>query len=128
MTDPAGRHLSFTYGLANFPYQVTQVTSDPGSGIKLTYTYGTWYWLTGATPILTQVTQADNTVVTFTYDSNSLITSVNDTNGKVLESHTYADACNAGLSSSRANGVDALTISYFPNFQYYCGFSGIGVP
>jgi YD repeat-containing protein len=60
---------------------------------------------------LTEVTQADNTFVTFTYDAFNNITSVNDTNGKVLESHTY-DSTGRGLSSSRANGVDALTISY----------------
>jgi YD repeat-containing protein len=128
VTDPAGRHLNFTYG-SNYPSLVTGVTSDPGSGINVTYTYGTGI-APGlvSVPILTQVTQADNTFVTFTYDANLLITSVNDTHGKVLESHTYVDFCNAGLSSSRANSVDALAISYFANFLYYCSPLGIGTP
>jgi YD repeat-containing protein len=110
VTDPVGRHLYFTYGSSTSPsLYVTSVTSDSGSGINLTYTYA-------QSPLsgdldLTEVTQADNTFVTFTYDAFNNITSVNDTNGKVLESHTY-DSTGRGLSSSRANGVDALTISY----------------
>jgi YD repeat-containing protein len=110
VTDPVGRHLNFTYGTgASSPY-VTSVTSDSGSGISLTYAYAPS--LLGGS-VLTRVTQADNTFVTFTYDASNNITSVNDTNGKLLESHTY-DASSHGLSSARASGVDALTVNYGP--------------
>ena len=131
VTDPAGRNLNFTYGSNISNALVTGVTSDPGRGINVTYTYGTVLYLEGTSlPVLTQVTQADNTFVTFTYEPLAFgITSVNDTNGKVLESHTYpSSTCTAGLSSSRANGVDALTVTYFPNFLYYCSFEGVGTP
>jgi YD repeat-containing protein len=105
VTDAAGRYLYFNYGNGGY---VASVTSGSATGINLTYTYGpsisgTW--------VLTQVTQSDNTFETFTYDANQNITSVNDMNGKVLESHTY-DSANRGLSSSRANGVESLTIAY----------------
>lgn len=102
VTDPASRHLTFTYA-SNTSFLVTGVTSDVG-GLSLTYAYD-------AQNRLSQVTKPDQTTVTFQYDSNSNITSVLDSNGKVLESHTY-DSSHRGLSSSRANGVEALTISY----------------
>jgi YD repeat-containing protein len=57
------------------------------------------------------VTEPDLTTITFTYNSQSQITTVTDSNGKVLESHTY-DSSGRGLTSSRANGVEALTITY----------------
>jgi len=60
---------------------------------------------------LTKVTMPDSTTISYQYDSNNLITAVLDTNGKVLESHTY-DAAGKGLTSSKANGVDAVTVSY----------------
>jgi YD repeat-containing protein len=60
---------------------------------------------------LTTVTKPDQTTVSFTYDSNSMITAVKDSNGKILESHTY-DSSGRGLTSSKANGVDAVTVSY----------------
>jgi len=112
-------------------FLVSSVTSDPGTGISVTYTYQ-WVHLGNlfsgdiySGPELVRVTQADGTFVSFTYDQSLRITTVSDTNDKVLEQHTYADACNAGLSSSRANGVDALTL-YFPNMQWYCSFGGVG--
>jgi hypothetical protein len=42
-----------------------------------------------------------------------MITAVMDSAGKVLESHTY-DSKGRGLTSSRAGGVEAITVSY-PN-------------
>jgi YD repeat-containing protein len=101
VTDAASRHLYFTYQ-NNSSYLITAVTSD--FGISLQYAYD-------AQGRLTQVTRPDNTQLNFQYDSNSMITAVTDMNGKVLESHTY-DSAARGLTSSRANGVDALTVSY----------------
>jgi len=124
VTDPAGRHLYFNYGSGTSPY-VASVTSDSGSGINVMYSYEECYQLSSGCgmffseyPALTQVTQADNTFVTFTYSGYLAITGVNDTNGKVLESHNY-DACYGGLSSSRANGVEALSIIF--SDAPYCG-------
>jgi YD repeat-containing protein len=100
VTDPASRHLYFNYSGSST--LVSSVTSDVG--ITLSYTYDT-------NARLTQVTKPDNTTVSFVYDSQNRITTVNDSNGKVLESHTY-DAAGRGLTSSRANGVDAVTVTY----------------
>lgn len=102
VTDAAGRHLNFTYASSFSNYLVTGLNSDVG--ISLSYAYD-------AQGRLATVTKPDQTFVTFDYDANSLITAVKDSNGKILESHTY-DALGRGLTSSRANGVDAVSISY----------------
>jgi YD repeat-containing protein len=130
VTDPAGRHLYFNYGPDGV---LSSVTSDPGTGINVTYTFAvddSWsLWVSsGPRRVLTQATQSDNTTLNFAYDGNLNITSVTDTNGKVLESHLYGGMlCNAGLSSSRANGVDALSL-LFPNMDSYCSYGGVGYP
>jgi YD repeat-containing protein len=102
VTDPASRHLYFTYANPSFTLLATSVTSDVG--ISLTYSYD-------SQGRLTQVTKPDLTTVTFAYDSQSRITSVTDQNGKILESHTY-DSTSRGLTSSRAGGVEAVTLTY----------------
>lgn len=103
VADPGGRHLYFGYP-SNTSYLVNSLTSDVG--ISLSYSYD-------SQGRLTQVTEPDSTTLSFTYDSNSRITAVTDSAGKVLESHTY-DSQGRGLTSSRANGVEAVTVSY-PN-------------
>lgn len=104
VTDPASRTLTFAYGNSSYPNQVTSVSSSVG--ISYSYSYDTQ-------GRLSQVTKPDLTTVSFTYNAQSLITGVTDSQGKTLESHTY-DSKNRGLTSSRANGVDAVTITY-PN-------------
>jgi YD repeat-containing protein len=101
VTDPASRHMNFTY-VNNSSFLVSTVTTD--AGISLTYSYD-------PQGRLAQVTQPDNTIISFQYDANSNMTAVLDTNGKVLESHTY-DASHRGLTSSRANGVESVTVTY----------------
>lgn len=101
VADPVGRHLTFTYQ-NNTSYLITGVTSDVG--LSLTYAYDTHNRLS-------MVTKPDQTTISFQYDSNSLITAVLDSNGKVLESHTY-DSSQRGLTGSQANGVQAVTLSY----------------
>jgi YD repeat-containing protein len=101
VADPAGRHLYFNYQSASSNL-VTSVTTD--FGVTVSYAYD-------SQGRLTQVTKQDNTTISFAYDANSFITSVTDANGKVLESHTY-DSSGRGLTSSRANGVDAVTVTY----------------
>jgi YD repeat-containing protein len=101
VADPAGRHLYFAYA-NNSSRLVTSVTSDVG--ISLSYSYD-------SQGRLTQVTKPDLTTLSFTYDSNSLITAVKDTAGKILEAHTY-DSQGRGLTSSRANGVEGITVTY----------------
>ena len=107
VTDPAGRHLNFTYGTGDQSNLVAGVTSDSDAGISLSYTYDP------SLLRLTKVTLPDNTFMTFEYDSHGLISAVKDLNGKILEAHTYDDK-GRGLTSSRAGGVDAITVSY-PN-------------
>jgi YD repeat-containing protein len=103
VTDPASRTLTYTYQSPT-SYLVTGVSSSVG--LSLSYTYDTQ-------GRLWQVTEPDLTTLTFNYNSQSLITSVTDSNGKVLESHTY-DTASRGLTSSRALGVDSVTVTY-PN-------------
>ncbi len=101
VADPGGRHLYFSYP-NNSSYLITSVTSDVG--LALSYSYD-------SQGRLIQVTNPDQTTTTYQYDSNSMITAVTDSDGKILESHTY-DSCKRGLTSSRAGGVEALTVSY----------------
>jgi len=103
VADPGGRHLYFGYA-NNSSYLVTSVTSDVGN--SMTYAYD-------SQGRLIQITKPDLTTLSFEYDSNSLITAVKDTAGKILESHTY-DSQGRGLTSSRANGVESIAVSY-PN-------------
>ena len=60
---------------------------------------------------LTSVNYPDASAFNFTYDANSNVLSVTDSQGKLIESHTY-DNQNRGLTSSRAYGVDSVSISY----------------
>jgi YD repeat-containing protein len=101
VTDPASRHLNFTYQSGTSAL-VSTVSSDVG--ITLSYTYD-------SLGRLTQVTKPDNTTISFQYDGNNRITAVLDNDGKVLESHTY-DSLGRGLTSSRANGVESVTVTY----------------
>jgi YD repeat-containing protein len=101
VTDPAGRHLSFAYQGPS-PNLVSGLTSDVG--LALVYSYD-------AQGRLLQVTKPDHSTLNFEYDPNSFITAVKDAQGKILEAHTY-DSQGRGLSSSRANGVESVSVSY----------------
>jgi len=101
VTDPAARHLYFNYANGSTPL-VSSVTSD--LGITVSYAYDTL-------GRLTQITRPDSTTVSFEYNTQSLITAVKDSGGKVLESHTY-DAAGRGLTGSRAGGVGSVTLTY----------------
>lgn len=102
VTSASSQHLYFNYGSTSFPNVVTSVTSD--FGLTLSYAYD-------GQGRLIQVTQPDSTTVSFTYNSQSQITAVTDSNGKLLESHTY-DSAGRGLTSSEANGINSVTVSY----------------
>jgi YD repeat-containing protein len=101
VADPASRHLNFTYVNAASPL-VSGVSADVG--ISLSYAYD-------GQGRLNRITKPDNTTVSFQYDTNFNITAVLDSDGKTLESHTY-DSAHRGLTSSRANGVEGVTVSY----------------
>lgn len=101
VTDPASRHLNFGYD-SLFSYHVTSVTSSVGHSISYTYDPQGRLYL---------ITKSDGTVFAFEYDAQSRITAVKYANGKLLESHTY-DAQGRGLTSSRADGVEAVTVTY----------------
>ena len=106
VTDPAARHLNFSYTIymvGGFSVSlVTGVSSDFGTA--LSYQYDT-------AGRLVKVTKPDNTFVTFEYAFANFITAVKDSDGKVLEAHTY-DAQGRGLTSAKAGGVEAITVSY----------------
>jgi YD repeat-containing protein len=103
VTSPGGSTLTFTYGDANNPMQVTTVQDSVG--VVATYTYD-------SSSRLTSVTYPDTSALNFTYDPNSsMLLSVTDSQGKLLESHTY-DAQDRGLTSSRAYGVDSVSLTY----------------
>jgi YD repeat-containing protein len=106
VTDPAARHLYFSYATPT-SFLVTSVTSDVG--LSLSYSYDNQ-------GRLIQYTKPDLTTVSFQYNgpNPTLITAVLDSNGKVLESHTY-DNQGRGLTSSRAGGVESVTITYPPS-------------
>jgi YD repeat-containing protein len=101
VTDPAGRHIYFSYP-DNSTFLISGVTSD--AGISLAYIYD-------SQGRLVKVVKPDQTWVSFEYDGNSLISAVKDSDGKVLESHVY-DSQGRGLTSSRALGVESITIAY----------------
>jgi YD repeat-containing protein len=100
VTDAAGRHLYFGYSGSST--LVSTVTSDVS--LSLAYAYD-------GNGRLTQVTKPDLTTISFQYNTNNLITAVLDFQGKTLESHTY-DGHGRGLTSSKANGVEAVTVAY----------------
>lgn len=102
VTDPANRTITF-----NYPNSASLLISSVVSAL------GTFTYNYDAQGRLTKVTRPDNTFTTFEYDANSLISAVKDTDGKLLEGHTY-DSQGRGLTSTRANGVDSVTVSY-PN-------------
>ena len=109
VTDPASRTLTFSYSDPNNPNQATSVADATGSIATYNYT---------GTAQLSKATYADSSSNTYNYDPSGahLITSVTDGQGKVLESHTY-DSNRHGLTSSRANGVDSVTVSFPSNSQ-----------
>jgi YD repeat-containing protein len=123
VTDPASRHLTFTY-TGNTSYQVASVNSD--AGLTVSYSYN-------GNGLLTKVAKPDGSTLNFQYDTTSYfysptlpnpdITSITDGNGKLLESHTY-DCYARGLSSSRAGGVESVTVTYSDGT--YTGLCGGG--
>jgi hypothetical protein len=61
---------------------------------------------------LTKVSYPDGSALNFTnHPCSSMILSVTDSRGKLLQSHTY-DAQDRGLTSSRAYGVGGVSLSY----------------
>jgi YD repeat-containing protein len=103
VTSPGNKTLTFTYGDPGYFYQATSAQDSVGT--VATYVYDNW-------KRLSSVTYADGSGMNFTYDpTSSMILSVTDKQGKLLESHTY-DTNNRGLTSARAYGVDSVSLSY----------------
>ncbi|MGA3327473.1 MAG: hypothetical protein ABSF45_23675 [Terriglobia bacterium] len=93
----------FTSGDPNNPNQAT--TAQDSVGTVATYTYD-------SSSRLTKVTYPDSSALNFSIDPySSMILSVTDSQGKLLESHTY-NGVRQGLTSSRAYGVDSVSLSY----------------
>jgi RHS repeat-associated protein len=102
VTDAAARVLSFNYANSSFPALATSIQDAVGT--IATYVYD-------ATGHLSSVTYPDASAINFASDTSGLITSTADSQGKVLESHSY-DSTRRGLTSQAANAVDSLGVSY----------------
>jgi len=103
VASPGGSTLTFTYGNSTCPMQATK--AQDAVGTVATYTYD-------SSCRLALVSYPDGSALNFNYDpDSSMILSVTDSQGKLLEAHTY-DTQNRGLTSTRANGVDAVSLSY----------------
>jgi RHS repeat-associated protein len=98
---PGGQWISFSYG--NSQYKNLATSAQDSVGTVATFSY--------VDSNLTQVVYADASQVNYSYDSVNNIISVTDSEGKVLETHTY-DTNGRGLSSSRANLVESITVQY----------------
>jgi RHS repeat-associated protein len=99
VTSAGGQVLTFNYGAAR-----TVQSIQDSVGVVATYTYN-------PNLDLTEVVYADGSSVNMSYDPLDQLLSVKDSQGKVLESHTY-DYSRRGLTSVRANGVDSVTVQY----------------
>jgi RHS repeat-associated protein len=95
---PGGQWITFTYENSNL---ATSVQDSVGTVATFSYVESN----------LTQVVYADGSQINYEYDEANNIISVTDKEGKVLETHTYDDS-GRGISSSRASGVDSITIQY----------------
>jgi YD repeat-containing protein len=102
ITSPGGSTLTFTYGDPNNTTQATTVQDTVGT--VATYTYDNM-------SRLTQVVYSDSSQYNYAYDANSNILSVTDSQGKLIEGHTY-DSQNRGLTSTQAYGVNSVSLSY----------------
>jgi RHS repeat-associated protein len=101
ITAPGGQWVSFTY---SDPQNVILATSAQDAvGTFATFSY--------VDSNLTQVLYEDASELNYAYDTDYNIVSVTDAEGKVLETHAY-DTEGRGLSSSRANSVDSITLEY----------------
>ena len=100
--DPLGENMYFQYGNSSFPNLVTAITTDAGPTYQYNY---------DAAGHLTQVVYPDASQINYQYDANGLLLNVTDAAGKVIEAHTY-DNQRRGLTSSKANGVELVTIAY----------------
>jgi YD repeat-containing protein len=95
VTDPASRYLTFTYANPS-SYIVTGVSASVG--VSVSYAYDTQ-------GRLLTVTEQDLSTLNFAYNSQSLISQVTDSLGKVLETHTY-DSSGRGQSAAAAHSAD----------------------
>ena len=110
ITDPGGMTLTFNYSNASYPRLCTSIADSVGSVATYAYDF--------ATGRITQVAYADGSQLNFTYtdpNSNTLISRITDSQGKVVETHTY-DSQRRGLTAQRANNVDQVTVTY--NYPY----------
>ena len=98
---PGGQWILFTYDDSQYVNLATSAQDAVGTVATFSYIDSN----------LTQVVYADGSQINYAYDDDDNIISVSDSEGKVLETHTY-DTNGRGLSSSRANSVDLITIQY----------------
>jgi RHS repeat-associated protein len=101
--NPGGRVLRLRYA----GDLLTEV-AGPDELVKATYGYG-------GDGLLATVTYLDGTGYRFSYDPSGRLQTVQDLSGEVLESHTYDPATGRAVTSSLADGQEALTLTYQPS-------------
>jgi RHS repeat-associated protein len=101
VTAPGGPWLTFSYALAQDPNRVTSIQDSVGT--VATYSY--------FSSLLTQAAYPDGGQLNYAYDTANNINTITDDQAKIIETHTY-DGSGRGLTSSRAGGVDAVTVQY----------------
>ncbi len=101
VTAPGGQWLSFSYANSTFVSLATSAQDSVGTVATFAYTGNQ----------LIQAAYPDGGQLNYAYDSSGNISTVTDALGKIVETHTY-DSNGRGLTSSRANGVDTVTVQY----------------
>ena len=94
VTDAAGRVLTFNYANASFPRLCTSISDAVG-------TFSTYQY--DSSGRLTQVAYPDGSQYNFQFNdpnSNTLISSVTDSQGKIIEAHTY-DSQRRGVTAQQ---------------------------
>ncbi|HEX4079499.1 MAG TPA: hypothetical protein VHX61_11590, partial [Rhizomicrobium sp.] len=79
LTDATGRQTTFTYGLAAYPLQITQITDPFGRSAVLTY---------DSSGRLNSITDTIGLTSSFTYDANSLVNSMTTPYGTTTFAYT----------------------------------------
>src|SRR4029077_9855792 len=103
VTDPAGRVLTFNYANGTFPRLCTSITDSVGTFSNYQY---------DSSGRLTQVSYPDGSQYNFQFNdpnSNTLISKVTDSQGKVIEAHTY-DSQRRGLTAQLANDANGNAV------------------
>lgn len=115
ITDASGHVLTFNYTNASFPRLCTSIADSVGTFTQYNYdTSGRLY----------QVVYPDSSQFNFQFNdpnSNTLVSSVTDSQGKTIEAHTY-DSQRRGVTAQQANDssgnpINKVSVNYYGTFS-----------